>query len=276
LNVTPGNVDNPDYFVHQHYMDFLDREPDALGFNFWTNQIGSCGSDQQCVEVKRNNVSASFYLSIEFQQTAFLIERMYKTAYGDAIATSTLGGAHQRAVPLVRLNDLLMDSEELGQGVVVGQSGWETVLELNKQNLFAQFVQRPAFVTAFPTTLTPAQFIDKLNQNADSVLSSGERATAIALFGGAPDTGNIAARAQALRQVAENQNLYNAEFNRAFVLMEYFGYLRRNPNESPDSDYSGYDFWLNKLNQFNGDFIKAEMVKAFITSAEYRKRFDQP
>jgi FG-GAP-like repeat/Domain of unknown function (DUF4214) len=276
LNVTPGNVDNPDYFVHQHYMDFLDREPDALGFNFWTNQISSCESDQQCVEVKRNNVSASFYLSIEFQQTAFLIERMYKTAYGDAIATSTFGGAHQRAVPMVRLNDLLMDSEEIGQGVVVGQSGWETVLELNKQNLFAQSVQRPAFVAAFPTTLTPAQFVDKLNQNAESVLSAGERATAIALFGGALDTSNIVARAQALRQVAESQNLYNAEFNRAFVLMEYFGYLRRNPNDTPDSDYSGYDFWLSKLNQFNGDFIKAEMVKAFITSAEYRKRFDQP
>jgi hypothetical protein len=55
--------------------------------------------------------------------------------------------------------------------------------------------------------------------------------------------------------------------------MEYFGYLRRNPNESPDADFSGFNFWLNKLNAFGGDFKKAEMVKAFISSSEYRKRF---
>jgi hypothetical protein len=65
----------------------------------------------------------------------------------------------------------------------------------------------------------------------------------------------------------------NQEFTRAFVLMQYFGYLRRNPNDAPNSDYSGYDFWLRKLNAFNGNYIKAEMVKAFITSAEYRQRF---
>jgi hypothetical protein len=74
--------------------------------------------------------------------------------------------------------------------------------------------------------------------------------------------------------VAENQNLVNSEFNRAFVLMQFFGYLRRNPNDPQDSDYTGYDFWLTKLNQFNGNFIDAEMVKAFLSSAEYRQRFD--
>jgi hypothetical protein len=55
--------------------------------------------------------------------------------------------------------------------------------------------------------------------------------------------------------------------------MQYFGYLRRNPNEAADADYTGYDFWLNKLNQFNGNFISAEMVKAFLDSAEYQARF---
>jgi hypothetical protein len=73
--------------------------------------------------------------------------------------------------------------------------------------------------------------------------------------------------------VAEDVDLFNAESNRAFVLMQYFGYLRRNPNDVPDSDYTGFDFWLTKLNQFNGNFINAEMVKAFITSNEYRQRF---
>jgi hypothetical protein len=121
--------------------------------------------------------------------------------------------------------------------------------------------------------MTPSQFVDKLNQNSGGVLSSSERATAISLFGGATDTSSTAARALALRQVAENQTLYNAEFNRAFVLMQYFGYLRRNPNEGQDTDYSGYEFWLNKLNAFNGNFVNAEMVKAFILSSEYLNRF---
>ena len=80
-------------------------------------------------------------------------------------------------------------------------------------------------------------------------------------------------RAQVLRAIAEHQNLVSAESNRAFVLMQFFGYLRRNPNDPPDTDYTGYDFWLTKLNQFNGNFQNAEMVKAFITSIEYRQRF---
>jgi len=80
---------------------------------------------------------------------------------------------------------------------------------------------------------------------------------------------------RALRRVAENSTLAQQEFNRAFVLMQYFGYLRRNPNDAPEAtlDFQGYNFWLNKVNAFNGDFANAEMVKAFITSIEYRQRF---
>jgi len=76
-----------------------------------------------------------------------------------------------------------------------------------------------------------------------------------------------------LRAVAENAVLITSEFNRAFVLTQYFGYLRRDPNAAPDTDFSGYNFWLNKLDMFNGDFAQAEMVKAFIESTEYRHRF---
>jgi hypothetical protein len=86
-------------------------------------------------------------------------------------------------------------------------------------------------------------------------------------------TNNTKTRAQVLRAVAEHPNLVGSESNRAFVLMQYFGYLRRNPNDPQDTDYTGYDFWLTKLNQFNGNFVNADMVKAFINSAEYRRRF---
>ncbi len=273
LNITPGKPDDTDYFVHQHYMDFLHREPDGSGFGFWRNQIVSCGADQHCIELNRTNVSAAFYLSIEFQQTAFLVERMYKTAYGDAAGMSTFGGAHQLAVPIVRLTELLIDTEQIGQGVVVGQTGWENVLENNKQHVLAQFVQRPRFTSAYPTWMTPVQFVDALFANVVVIPSALERESAIGEFNGAIGSADNAARARALRRVAETSTLAQQEFNRAFVLMQYFGYLRRNPNEGRDADYSGYDFWLQKMNQFNGDYQKAEMVKAFIASAEYRNRF---
>jgi hypothetical protein len=69
--------------------------------------------------------------------------------------------------------------------------------------------------------------------------------------------------------------LKNAEKNKAFVLMQYFGYLRRNPNDPPEVglNFDGYNFWLGKLNEFNGNFVNADMVKAFIIATEYRQRF---
>jgi len=122
--------------------------------------------------------------------------------------------------------------------------------------------------------MTPAQFVDKLFLNAAVTPFPTDRNAAIAEFGSATNTSDLNARVRALRRVAEfNTTFINQEFNRAFVLMQYFGYLRRNPNDAPDPDYTGYDFWLTKLNQFNGNFVAAEMVKAFITSTEYRQRF---
>jgi hypothetical protein len=78
-----------------------------------------------------------------------------------------------------------------------------------------------------------------------------------------------------LRKVAESQALVRRESNRAFVLMQYFGYLQRSPDDPPDGDFRGYDFWLSKLEEFGGNYIAAEMVKAFLSSAEYRRRFGQ-
>ena len=266
-------IDQAGFFVTEHYYDFLNRLPDASGLTFWTNEITSCGTDQACIALKHINVSAAFFLSIEFQQTGYLVERMYKAAYGDAIGTSTLGGAHQLTVPTVRYTEFLTDTQQIGLGVIVGQAGWEQVLANNKQSFAAQFVLRTRFTDALATTLTPAQFVDKLFMNASVTPSSTDRNAAIAEFGSATNTTDVAARARALRDVSENSILNQQEFNRAFVLMQFFGYLRRNPNDSPDSDYTGYDFWLTKLNQFNGNFVNAEMVKAFINSTEYRQRF---
>jgi hypothetical protein len=258
---------NTDFFVRQHYLDFFNREPDSGGLAFWKDQIDSC-TTQACRDIRKINVSAAFFLAIEFQQTGYLVERLYKTAYGSATGTSTLSGAHQLSVPIVRLNEFLPDTQQIGKGVVIGQPGADQVLETNKNALVAEFVQRQRFLTAYPLSMTAAQFVDKLNTNAGGPLSQSERNQLVSDL-----TVGARTRAQVLRAVAEDSDLFNAEQNRAFVLAQFFGYLRRNPNDTPDADYTGYDFWLGKLNQFNGNFVDAEMVKSFLVSGEYQQRF---
>lgn len=266
----PNPVNSPlntDFFVRQHYVDFFNRAADSSGLGFWKNQLDECTTDQ-CRDLRKTNVSAAFYLSIEFQQTGYLVERIYKASYGDATGTSVIDGSHQLPVPIVRFKEFLADTQQIGTGVVVGQTGWETVLENNKGAFTAEFVQRSRFLSAFPTSMTAAQYVDQLNANAGNPLSQSERDQLVAnLISGA------ITRAAALRTVAEDSDFSAAESNRAFVLMQFFGYLRRNPNDSPDSDHSGYDFWLKKLNQFNGNFVNAEMVKSFLVSGEYIHRF---
>ena len=114
---------------------------------------------------------------------------------------------------------------------------------------------------------------DAEDQAGQATCEGGEHLPLIGVLGATPSD-NIK-RASVVRSVAENAILQQREFNKAFVLMQYFGYLQRNPDDPPDTDISGYNFWLGKLNQFNGDFVNAEMVKAFISAGEYRQRFGQ-
>jgi subtilisin family serine protease len=261
----PNVIEDSPFFVRQHYVDFLNREPDSSGFGFWTNEIIVCGADPECRAVKRINVSAAFFLSIEFRQTGYLVYRFYKAAFGNI---------PNGPVP-VRLNEFTPDRQQIAQGIVVGEGNWEQQLEANKQAYAIDFVTRSRFTSTYPNGQSPAQFVDTLFANAGVTPTADERTAAIGEFGGAVNISDSAARARAVRRVAENPTLNQQEINRAFVLMQYFGFLRRNPYDAPEPtlDFSGYNFWLGKLNQFNGDFVSAEMVKAFLASGEYRQRF---
>ncbi len=260
---TANASDSSTFFVTQHYNDFLNREPDTAGLNFWVGEIEGCGANIPCREVKRVNVSAAFYISIEFQESGFLVYRAHKAAFGNLIG---------KPVP-IRFTDLLSDTQRVGRNVRVGIGDWRGQLETNQQAYFLGFVQRPEFLARFPVSMTPADFVDALNANADGALSTPERDTLVAQLTAANNS--TAGRAAVLRAVAADQTLFTNEFNKAFVLMQYCGYLRRDPDSTPDTNFDGWQFWLNKLNQFNGNFVEAEMVKAFITSIEYRQRFGQ-
>ncbi|MFL6334772.1 MAG: FG-GAP-like repeat-containing protein [Pyrinomonadaceae bacterium] len=253
-------LEDPLFYVRQHYREFLNRDPDPAGLQFWMNEITKCGADARCREVKRINVSAAFFLSIEFQETGYLVYRFYKAAYGNQAGSP---------VP-VRLREFLTDTPAISQGVQVNVGDWQQQLEANKNAFAAEFVSRPQFTAQYPSTMTAADFVDALNANSGGALSAAERNQLVRDL-----SSGVKTRAQVLRAVAEDSDLAQAEFNKAFVLMQYFGYLRRNPDDPPDRDFSGWQFWLDKLNQFDGNYIQAEMVKAFLDSIEYRKRFGQ-
>jgi hypothetical protein len=249
--VLQGDVDDSHDFVREHFDDFLSRDPDDAGFAFWVRNIDQCGSDDNCRRVMRVNTSAAFFLSIEFQQTGSLIERLYVASFGR----------------LPRFAEFIADVKTISQGVVVNQPGWQQKLEANKQAFIDDWVHHPAFVAAFGS-LTNMQYVDALLKNAKLTLAAADRQ---ALIDGL-DNGTLT-RAQVLRQIVENPAFINQEMNRCFVLMQYFGYLRRDPDDAPDGDMKGFNFWLDKLNQFHGNFQDAEMVRAFVESLEFRRRF---
>jgi hypothetical protein len=234
-------IDDAENFVSQNYDDFLNREPDAGGLAFWTAQITSCGNDQTCIENKRIEVSAAFFQSDEFQRTGFFVERLYQASFG-------------RTPQFV---EFMPDTQTVCQNIGSGPG----VLEANKQAFVADWVSHPAFAAMFDGKAN-AQFVDALFAGAHVTPSAAERDSLVNGLASGTET-----RASVLRRIADNPAFIQQETNRAFVLMQYFGYLRRDP------DQRGFNFWVDIMNRLNGDFKKAAMVQAFIDSAEYNQRF---
>ncbi|HZB44459.1 MAG TPA: choice-of-anchor B family protein, partial [Pyrinomonadaceae bacterium] len=259
----PVKIDYAPFFVRQQYLDFLSREPDEPGLAFWSHAIAACVADVPCTEVSRVNVSTAFFVSIEFLNTGYLVHRFHAASFPNSLPT---------------FQPFTADLREIGEGIVVGRAGWEQELEANKQAFALEWVARPAFVAQLPANMSATDYVNALFTNAGANATQGERDAAVAAFG----AGGLEGRARALRSVADSGSVYNRQYNPAFVLMQYFGYLRRDP------DAAGFQFWLDKLDSFTqpGEDVRdeqtalnrvrrAEMVRAFITSIEYRARFGQ-
>jgi choice-of-anchor B domain-containing protein len=265
----PVRIDYAPFFVRQQYLDFLGREPDGAGQDFWTFAIASCVANQACADEARVNVSTAFFVSIEFQNTGYLIHRFHAASFPNS---------------LPRFAPFIADLRKIGDGVIVGALGWEQKLEANKAAFAAEWVQRPEFIAQLPLNMTATEYVNALFANAQANPTQAERDAALSAFGASGADG----RARALRSVADSASVYNRQYNSAFVLMQYFGYLRRNPDDAPDLNLSGYQFWLDKLDSFTqpgedarqeqtalNRVRRAEMVRAFINASEYRARFGQ-
>jgi CSLREA domain-containing protein len=261
-------IDDNATFVGQHYHDFLNRHADPDGQAFWAARLEECGGDAACLDRRRVDVSAAFFLSTEFLNTGYYVIRVNKAGLGDRTGNPDYF-------------QFLEQTRGVGRGVIVGRPGHEALLEANKRRYAEEFVQRSDFLAAH-NGQTAAQYVDSLFANAGVTPTTDERDAAINAFG----TGDTAGRVAALRSVVEAGSVFNKLYNPSFVLMQYFGYLRRNPNAPPDKNFDGYLFWLEKLDgaTLPGEDARdetvairrvrrAEMVRAFLRSTEYRGRF---
>ena len=201
---TTNPIDDAQFFVRQHYLDFLDRQPDQAGLNYWSNQITSCGSDAACVSNRRTDVSAAFFVEQEFQQTGAFIYRLYGAALARRPSYSEFAADHLQ---------------------VVGGSD----LEARKSAFADQFVQRQEFVSRYPTSFSAAEYVDGLlnaSQSYSGVNNSSQRAALIDGYNQCLQGSSQAhCRAVTLRQVSDDSAFASALYNRAFVLMQLYGEL---------------------------------------------------
>jgi hypothetical protein len=229
----PITIDDSDFFVSQNYVDFLARFADPSGLNYWTTQITACGTDASCLYNRRVGVSAAFFIEQEFGLTGRYVYDFYAGSLG-----------RQPAFGEFMPDRLQIDASNL---------------EATKTAYAIAFVQRPLFLTKYPASMSNDQFVNALLATMkayDGVDLSSQAAGYISQLNGGAGRGAV------VRQIIENQSFVNAEFNPSFVLMQYFGFLRR------DVDPAGYQFWLGKVaTNYH------EMVCSFITSAEYQLRF---
>ena len=227
-------IDGAEFFTRQQYRDFLGREPDTAGLNYWMGQINSCGADLACLSRRRVEVSAAFFIELEFQNTGSFVAQMYRASYGRAPAFA----------------EFTPDLSRLA-----GAANPDAA----RNALAADWVRRPAFAARFDSMAANA-YVDALFAAAGVAPAPDERANLI--LGLATQT---MTRAQVLLRVVDNAQFKQREYNRVFVLMQFFGYLQRDP------DTAGFNFWLGVLNQQPQNF--RGMVCAFVTSEEYQRRF---
>lgn len=244
LRLRPGTntritIDDSDFFVQQQYIDFLSRFPEAEGFAGWTGFLNTCNGDSNCLDGvggKRVLVSRSFFQSEEFQLKGYFVYRFYKASF-----------------------NRLPTYPEIVTGMrnVTAQTTPE--LQQKRDAFAAGFVTRGDFLAAFPTSLTPTEYVNNLLQVAGVTVPNRDQ-----LIANLTANNNATGRAAALRSIVESSEFFTKEYDPAFVAMQYYGYLRREPEKE------GYDGWLGYLRAHPGDY--STMVWGFVYSQEYRNR----
>jgi len=256
LRIRPGTnqpmvFEDNDYFVFQQYVDFLGRMPDQAGYEDWLNVLNTCknqgklGADPGC---DRTHVSSGFFRSPEFGEKGYWLYRYYHATLG------RLPKYAEWKPELLKLSGFQLSAADI---------------ETRKLAFISEFMSSPEFTAKYGSLLNPqsaSAYVNKLIETA-GITSLANKDQLISEMANGTKT-----PAQVLRSFIEGQEVWDRFFFRAFVAMEYFGYLKRDPEPA------GYDDWVDVLTNGRASAGIApedyrHLVFGFIWSTEYRSRF---
>ena len=166
-----------------------------------------------------------------------------------------------------RYKEFKSDLENICRGVIVGSEGQTEQLNANFQSFINELTKRESFLKRF-VNLNDEQFLDQLIQNAGISVATMDRQKLVSEVATQPDV-----RTSLLLKVIDEPQFVAKEQKRSLVALHYFAYLRRNPNDPPDNDWRGFNFWVNDI-EHNSDPNK--LRAAFSLTDEYQKFFKKP
>ncbi|HWT02212.1 MAG TPA: hypothetical protein VN256_18315 [Pyrinomonadaceae bacterium] len=262
LRYRPGTntlitIKDYDFFIQQQYVDFLRRFPEAAGLQFYLNMLNGCAkTDTECILYTRGALSANFFRSPEFQQKGSFVMHLYMVSLGQRPSTNAeLADPTKNKFERPHYPEFMADL-----GSISDPNDDKAVVSAKKDALTVAWLQRPEIQARFGG-LTNAAFVQKLADTAGVTLSN--QSALVADLNAARKT-----RAQVLRAVVESPEVTDKFYKQAFVTMQYFGYLRRDP------DLPGYVFHNNRFKlALDQPLLENTMVRGFIESPEYLNRF---
>ncbi len=238
LRLRPGTntvitIKDSDFFVQQHYIDFLGRMPEPAGFAFWLNILNTCSSLTNNPQCDRTFVSSRFFMSDEFQERGYRVYKLYDAVLGR----------------LAHFQEFMDDVRRL--------NGPKTVAEQQAANAayFRDFYNKAEFQAIYAQYTAADAFINALCAKAGVTPASKAELIQTAQTD----------KPAALRAFVETPEVSAKFYDNGFVAMQYYGYLRREPEPA------GFKFWQQKMTETNHDY--RFMVGGFINSDEYRFRF---
>lgn len=271
LRLRPGTntvitIADYDFFVTMLYNDTLRRFPEAAGLQFYVDILNGCGAatNVECIKYTRGALAANFFRSPEFGRKGNYIMFMYMSSIG------------QRPHTVAELTDpTKVDrphyTEFFADLGTISTPDDDPVLTETKKAAFAEaWMQRPEIMTKYPTSMTPTAFVDAILTLAGVTIPNRDQLISDL-------TGGTKTRGQVLRIIAESPEMNTKFFKQSFVTMEYFGFLRRDPEPcvgSPNPSQCGYIFHNDRFNLVSDeDFLENTIVRGFIESPEYINRF---
>jgi hypothetical protein len=263
---TSNPIDCPDFFIRQQYLDFLKRDPEHEGLQFYLDIINGCSAgDAECMKYTRGALSANFFRSPEFGRKGAYVANLFNIVFGQRPkVVAELNDASKVERP--HYGEFMADLAELST-----PNDDPGLTEQKKNQLAAAWLGRTEVQAIVPGSLSNQQFVQKLESTAGVTLANEN--TLIANLNNGTQT-----RAQVLRAIAESNEVISKFYIPNFVTMEYLGFLRRDPEDchlSSDPANCGYIFHNSRFNTpgAHPDMIENFIVRGFIESPEYRNRF---